>query len=200
MWQINLSLASMQIGEKISREDFKTFGDRIEFFGSDKIWIVSHVDFQCGTLSSKSPAHKPVFKLLQKYTLLDRVLSRLPSSLQEIEREKEIEREEEKKEKRRGEQIPKLELFESLFGDELYLSDLSRAHPKKNLEQAFEEMYIHHSQSPHILEEWQWRQKFNTWLTIKGDKNGTSKSKRESNADSLKAALANDIRAEFGGR
>lgn len=30
--------------------------------------------------------------------------------------------------------------------------------------------------------------------------NGTSKTKRESNTDSLKEALANDIRAEFGGR
>jgi hypothetical protein len=96
------------------------------------------------------------------------------------------------------EQIPKLELFEEIFTDELYIGELSRAHPKKNLKQAFEEMYIHHSQSPNILEAWQWRQKFNTWLTIKRDNNGNAKSKRESTSD-LAAAFAERVSRDANG-
>lgn len=98
------------------------------------------------------------------------------------------------------EQIPKLELFESIFSDQIYISDLSRTHPGKDLKQAFEECYMHHSVSPNILQAWEWRQKLGTWLTIKGEKNGTSKDRRQANTDSLKEALANDIRTEFGGR
>lgn len=168
MWEANYKLASMHIGENVSESDVKKFEDRIEFFATGKIWICGHVEFQCGTLSEKSPAHKPVFRLLKKYNLLDRVLNRLCNSLKEIEEEKE---KEDGKRKRQG-HIPKLELFENLFTDELYIGELARAYPKADLQQAFEEMYIHHSQSPNEWEVWQWRQKFNTWLTIKKQNDG----------------------------
>ena len=102
MWEINYRLATMHIGEQITKADFNHFGDRVEFF-VDKVWIVGHVDFQCGTLSEKSPAHKPVFKLLKKYSLLDRVLNRVSNTLQEKEKEIEKEIEEEKESKSRFE-------------------------------------------------------------------------------------------------
>lgn len=99
MWEVNYRLATMCIGEQITEEDINVFGHRIEKFAPGKIWIVGHVDFQCGMLSERSPAHKPVFRLLKKYSLLDRVSNRLPSSQQEkereIEREIEIEKERE---------------------------------------------------------------------------------------------------------
>lgn len=95
MWEIDFDSASHFINDStpITENDLKVFGDRVERFSNDKLWIVGFVDFQCGELSHKSPAHKPVFKLLTKYKLLDRVLHRLSNRVQEIE--KEIEKEEE---------------------------------------------------------------------------------------------------------
>lgn len=62
----------------------------------------------------------------------------------------------------------KLEIFEELFSDDIFISDLSRTHRDKDLKQAFEECYIHHSNAPNPPQAlWQWKQKFNTWLTIK---------------------------------
>lgn len=96
IWEIDFESASHFINDTtpITEEDLKAFGNRVEKYDSEKLWIVDFVSFQCGELSQKCPAHKPVFKLLRKYNLLDRVLNRLSNSLQEIE--KEIEREEEK--------------------------------------------------------------------------------------------------------
>lgn len=95
MWEANYAVASLHIGEKVSEDDMKAFGKRVEKFSAGKIWIVDHVEFQSGTLSEKSPAHKPIFKLLTKYSLLDRVLGRVSNTLQEkeIEKEKDMEKE-----------------------------------------------------------------------------------------------------------
>lgn len=192
IWQVDFEVARIRIGEQVDKETAKKlFGDRVIEFAPFKWFLPDFIFFQYGELSEKNRMHKSVIDILTKNNL---------GACKPLPRGQGQEQGNGQGKGERQGQIPKLELFESLFGDELYLGDLARAHPKKNLEQAFEEMYIHHSQSPHILEEWQWRQKFNTWLTIKGDKNGTSKTKRESNTDSLKEALANDIRAEFGGR
>lgn len=97
MWEANYTLATLHIGEKITEQDLDVFGSRVEKFAPGKIWIVDHVDFQSGTLSEKSPAHRPIFKLLKKYNLLNRVLSRVSDTLQEKEIEKEKELEEERK-------------------------------------------------------------------------------------------------------
>lgn len=102
MWEVNYKLATMHIGEAILERDVLAFGDRVEKFAPGKVWIVDHVEFQCGRLSEKCLAHKPVLNLLKKYRLLSRVLDRLPSSLKEkekeIEEEKELEKEKEKSE------------------------------------------------------------------------------------------------------
>lgn len=99
VWEMNFSLASIYINEKVTEEDLHHFGDRVEKFRPGKLWIVDHVDFQCGTLRQTCPAHKPVYKLLTKYSLLDRVLNRVYNTQQEIdieiEEEKEIEKEKE---------------------------------------------------------------------------------------------------------
>jgi hypothetical protein len=97
MWEANYTLASLHIGETITESDLAAFGARVEKFAPGKIWVVDHVDFQSGSLSEKSPAHKPIFKLLKKYNLLDRVLNRVSDTLQEKEIEKEKELEEERK-------------------------------------------------------------------------------------------------------
>lgn len=98
MWEANFKLASMYIGEKVTEDDLKNFGHRIELYEPGKFWVTGHVDFQYGTPTEKSPAHRPLIRLLKKYNLLDRVLNRVSNTLKEkeIEKEKETEEEEER--------------------------------------------------------------------------------------------------------
>jgi len=90
------------------------------------------------------------------------------------------------------------DVFESLFTDEKFITDLSITHQGKDLKQAFEECYTHHSNAPNPPQElWEWRQKLNTWLTIKKtDKvNGAGKiSKRESETIARREAFAKQVR------
>lgn len=119
MWEVDVDSASHFINDvtPITEEDFKIFGPRLEKFGNDKLWIVDFVSFQCGDLSEKSPAHKPIFKLLKKYNLLNRVLVTLSNRVLEIE--KEIEKEEEgEKEVEKEKERPK----ELVFGEKKSLS------------------------------------------------------------------------------
>jgi len=68
-------------------------------------------------------------------------------------------------------------VFEEIFTDERYLTDLSITHKGKDIKQAFEECWMHFSQQPNPPEHgWQWRQKLNTWLTNTKTDNGKGKS------------------------
>lgn len=70
--------------------------------------------------------------------------------------------------------LDKLQIFEMLFTDELYVENLSLVHKGKDFKQAFEECYIHHSNAPNPPRELhEWKQKLNTWLI--NTKNGNSK-------------------------
>jgi hypothetical protein len=68
----------------------------------------------------------------------------------------------------------KTKIAEEIFNDELFVEDLRRNHPKKNIPRAWEECWLYHSvkPSPPMLA-WQWRQKLSTWLI--NTKDGTSK-------------------------
>lgn len=66
----------------------------------------------------------------------------------------------------------KKELFEKVskevFSDQQFVEKLSMVHRGKDLKQAFGECFIHHSSSESPPEHlWQWRQKLNSWLSIK---------------------------------
>lgn len=55
-----------------------------------------------------------------------------------------------------------------IFGDQIWIEQVKITHKGKNLNQAWNECYLHHSQSISPPQElWEWRQKFNTWLSIK---------------------------------
>lgn len=99
MWEVDFDSASHFVNDvkPITEADLKVFGARLERYSTDKIWIVDFISFQYTELSDKSPAHKPIFKLLSKYNLLHRVLSRLSNSLLEKEKETEEEKEMETK-------------------------------------------------------------------------------------------------------
>lgn len=90
--------------------------------------------------------------------------------------------------KEKKEPISKNDLFEQIFTDERFVTDLSITHKDKDLKQAFEECYTHHSNAPNPPDFlWQWKQKLNTWLTNKRKEDGNSKIKQQSNTSALKA-------------
>tara|TARA_R110000796_G_scaffold252537_2_gene387490 strand:+ start:35903 stop:36544 length:642 start_codon:yes stop_codon:yes gene_type:complete len=100
----DLELASFQIGQYVDKEDLKALGDRLETLPNGKLLIVDFINYQCSKLSDKCPAHKPIFKLLEKHGIdpnrvCNTLLSSLPSRLQEKEKETDKEKE---KEKERG--------------------------------------------------------------------------------------------------
>jgi uncharacterized protein YdaU (DUF1376 family) len=54
-----------------------------------------------------------------------------------------------------------------IFSDELFIENLTMTHKGKDIQQAFEECWVHHSSTPNPpRESWEWRQKLNTWLSI----------------------------------
>jgi len=60
------------------------------------------------------------------------------------------------------------EITFSIFQDHLWIEQVKITHKGKDLNQAWNECYLHHSQSISPPQElWEWRQKFNTWLSIK---------------------------------
>lgn len=140
MWEIDIESASHYINDAtpITEADLKVFKDRVERYSEDKLWIVDFVDFQCGELSPKCAAHKPVFKLLKKYSLLDRVLHRLSNRQQEIEIEKEIEKEEEKEKETPLDFVSRESIDEKISSalDELYIDQqrMKWSHVDFNLE------------------------------------------------------------------
>jgi uncharacterized protein YdaU (DUF1376 family) len=92
-------------------------------------------------------------------------------------------------------------VIEKLFNDELYVEGLRIAHRGKDIKQAFEECYIHHSNAPNPPQTLgEWRQKLNTWLSnAKLNKNGTSKDKREQQSNDRKAAFTDRVNARNSG-
>ena len=91
-------LASFQIGEDVTNEDLKAFGDRVEKLSNGKLIISKFLRFQYGKLSNECKAHIPVFRAIETNGLiLDDSLSiaypKAIHSLQEKEEEKEAEKE-----------------------------------------------------------------------------------------------------------
>ena len=67
--------------------------------------------------------------------------------------------------------ISKLDIFDDLFSDQVFIEQLSMTHKGKDIKSAFEECYTHHSNSPNPPQHlWEWKQKLNTWLSIKSNK------------------------------
>lgn len=67
IWDINLVLMNVQIGENISLDELmEHFGDRIKMFRDGKIFIPSFIEFQYGKLSDANRAHNSVISILKK--------------------------------------------------------------------------------------------------------------------------------------
>ena len=66
VWEPDFDLASFVIGEPVSQDDMQAFGDRVCQLQSGKWWLTGFIHFQYGELSTSCPAHKPVFRLIDK--------------------------------------------------------------------------------------------------------------------------------------
>lgn len=73
-------------------------------------------------------------------------------------------------------QLTKEQLKQNMFSDELFMGDLQRTNRGKDFDLAFNQCWTHFSQQPEPLLEWQWRQKFSSWLT-KMEAKGEQKNK-----------------------
>lgn len=97
VWSPNWKLASLQIGENVSLHDLSYIPEtQYEVLKGGKIFLPDFISFQYGRLSEASPAHKPVFRDIEKNKLSNRVFNRVSKTLQEKEEDKEKEMEEEK--------------------------------------------------------------------------------------------------------
>lgn len=95
-WKPNWTLASVHINEPVTISDLQNLPqDQYEILKNGKIYIPDFIKFQYGTLSDKSPAHKPIFTAIEKNNLSDRVFNRVSHTLQEkdiyMDKEEEME-------------------------------------------------------------------------------------------------------------
>lgn len=99
VWNPNWKLASIHIKDQVTEADLKGLPkDQYEILPGGKIFLPDFISFQYGFLSEKSPAHKPVFKAIEKNRLTTRVFGRLSDNLQE----KDMDKEEDKDKKEDG--------------------------------------------------------------------------------------------------
>lgn len=73
VWEEDFELVSFVIGIDINKEEItSSFGNKIKWFNSKKLWIVDFCDFQYGTLIEENTANKPhqsYINLLKRHSL-----------------------------------------------------------------------------------------------------------------------------------
>jgi hypothetical protein len=67
VWEPDWELAGFQIGEKVSADDLKVFGERIQMMKGGKVFVVKFVEFQYGELSDQCRPHHAIFKALKRH-------------------------------------------------------------------------------------------------------------------------------------
>lgn len=221
VWEVDLEIASIRIGEPLEYEEaFMAIGRQVVVIGKNKWWIKDFITFQYGNLTPKNKMFAPVMAILNKYGI-DPAIPHNMEHLSPIDGVKDIYKVKDKvKEKDKEEfvyefveqkevvtplsvprgtkPLSKLEIFELVFTDEIYIEGLASVHRNKDIKQAFEECYIHHSNAPNPpTEVGEWKQKLNTWLI--NTKNGTGKKGREDTVNARREAFAKRHSADAGG-
>lgn len=100
---LDIELASFQIGTKISEDDMRELSGRVEHLACGKWWVVRFVPFQYGKLSAECKAHAPVIASLTAYGLTERVSKGYPKGINTLQ--------EKEKDKEKDNSAPKTELF-----------------------------------------------------------------------------------------
>lgn len=165
--------------------------ERIRLMPNGNWWIVKFCDFQYGELKedSKSPTTQSYIRLLKKHTLWIGYTKGIYTP-----KEKEIEKETEEEKEKEGElkivyetvvdpaepinlkvNIPldKNAITSEILTDQIFIENLQMAHRGKDITQAWEECWLHHStgKAPPV-DVAGWKQKLNGWLSNKKADNG----------------------------
>lgn len=195
IWQVDFEVARIRIGEAVDmNEALRLFGGRVHQINKFRWFLPDFINFQYGELTEKNRMHKSVIEILNRQMPEGAWMPLVRGQGQGI-----IQGQGEGTSKGTIQAKTKLEIFEELLGDQQYFDQLQMTHKGKNIQQAFEECYTHHSNGPNPPHElWEWRQKLNTWLTIKGNGKGTSKNNKQSTSD-LAAAFAERVRSDATG-
>lgn len=70
MWQVDMEVASLRIGEKITYEEaFIALGSQFQVYGKNKWFIEDFVSFQYGQLRPTNRMHQAVINTLTKYNV-----------------------------------------------------------------------------------------------------------------------------------
>ena len=70
IWEIDLDVASIRVGEAVGYKDLDVFGNKIIMLdNNEKCFIPDFIDFQYGELNPNSNVHKSVILLLSRYNL-----------------------------------------------------------------------------------------------------------------------------------
>lgn len=88
VFEMNLRMISFLLGLDIKLSDFDKLMHQIEKLESGKYWIRDFISFQNGTLSKASPAHKPIFDLINRHSLSSRLFNTLSNNPMVIVKEK----------------------------------------------------------------------------------------------------------------
>jgi hypothetical protein len=95
VWDTNFTLASFQVGEKVTAADLKVFGPMIKLLPCGKYYLKDFCEFQYGVLTPSCRPHIPVINLLKKRKLFKDYLKGI-NTLEEKEKEKDKDKDKEK--------------------------------------------------------------------------------------------------------
>lgn len=103
IWQVDLPVAQIKIGEKLNLDEALKYldGKVFSFAGGEKWFIPDFIDFQYGKLKNENRAHNSVIQILLKYNLIDNENKPLISSLQrakdkDMDKDKELDMDKDK--------------------------------------------------------------------------------------------------------
>jgi hypothetical protein len=95
IWEVDLGLASYQIGEDVHEDDLRAFDGKLHDLGNGKVLIVPFVEFQYGKLSTKSPVHLKVLEVLERHGVSYPIPTLAPSLAPSLQEEEEATEKEE---------------------------------------------------------------------------------------------------------
>ncbi len=175
IWKKDFRGLNFNCNTNLDEENFKEiFGSRLVDHGNF-YFIPKFLRFQCPKgLNSNKPA---IVSIVKELTInnLNETVNKLFGNDYLIIKGKDKDKGKDKGTEKGKETTPKEiqrkdEVSEFIFSDERFIEQLNITHKGKDLKQAFEECYTHHSNAPNPPQEiWEWRQKLNTWLIIKGN-------------------------------
>lgn len=164
IWKKDFRGLNFNCNVQITEDEFKkVFSERVIDKGNF-FFIPKFLRFQYSKgLKSKQPVIISVLKELEINNLMTMVSESLGNGFLTI-KDKDMDMDKDKLIR-----VAIQELEKEVFSDEIWLEQVAIAHKGKNIKQAWSECYLHHSQKKDFpkLTHWEWRQKLNTWLTIK---------------------------------